>query len=546
MLNSDSQKNNKRLVGLLSSLVLVVSSVLMGALPSVAAPYDDNELVLRVVKNTGDARVCLAIGDYNLSGADTFELDIDWGTGNFEPHTSTLSQDYPKVGDDGYPDTASFDSLNGSVTFLYPARDDAGLLLARNLGAGEHIIRIKPRDGNDLTRYGSPDAGLDASCRNDLVEVIQWGNWVSDWTRGFADQFLLTTVPNSTPGINPTSFSGMFSGADAFNSPINAWNVSTVSDFSDMFLAATAFNQDIGNWDTSSATTFYRMFYSTPFNQDIGNWDTSSVTDFSVMFLGASAFNQDIGNWDTSSATDFSAMFYNATAFNQYIGDWSETTSALTEGAVDSMLSGSGFSYCLPESFFPGSTSYVTLGLEADHGDGCVTYSTGPVSVRAVPYLGPLEIESPATVSQGEEFAISGLRLDTVTQLFFGQSEIQFELKDGQIIALAPFSTPGSYTVRMYVPVNNLYLTFNTILLEGKAVADKKLNVGTFNGYVAVYAKGYTGSTLTWKIAGKWFKTELTEDYHVFQRTTIYKNFPINVTLYIDGEPLFEKQVITK
>jgi surface protein len=586
------EKRSKKLISILSAGALAVSGLLIGPLPSVAVQYGSDELVLRVVNSATDARTCLAIGDYNLSGTDTFELDIDWGGSGFEEHSSTLSQNYS---------TGSGIGLAASVTYLYPAGSNAGLLLARNLGVGEHTIRIKPRNGNDLTRYGVPDASLDSSCRNDLVQVIQWGNWVNDWTRGFQDQLSLTTVPNSTPGVNPTSFASMFSGATSFNSPIGSWDVSSVSDFSRMFYLASAFNQDIGNWNTSAATTFARMFNfagafnkdignwntssvtdfsfmfylasafnqdignwdtsaatnirkmfedASAFNQDIGNWDVSSVVDFSDMFEGASAFNQDIGNWSTTSATDFSDMFKDAIAFNQYIGAWDTTNvtsiSDLFDGAT-------AYTYCLPEVFFPASTTYVTLGLAADFGDSCVTFvppSSGPQAIPSVPYLGPVNLDvDPRGLANGTANA-TGSNLDTVTTVSVNGSLTTFRLNsDGSITFDIPDLPVGKYPVTFFVQVNSVNLV-STIEITGRATAavseEKILNAGTFDRYVAVYAKGYAGSTLTWKIAGKWFKTELTEDYQVFQRPTIYRNFPINVELYIDGERLFQKNVLTK
>jgi hypothetical protein len=51
-----------------------------------------------------------------------------------------------------------------------------------------------------------------------------------------------------------------------------------------------------------------------------------------------------------------------------------------------------------------------------------------------------------------------------------------------------------------------------------------------------VYAKGHKGKTLSWKIAGKWFKTTITSDFQVFQRKTEAVGLDVEVHLYIDGE----------
>jgi hypothetical protein len=81
---------------------------------------------------------------------------------------------------------------------------------------------------------------------------------------------------------------------------------------------------------------------------------------------------------------------------------------------------------------------------------------------------------------------------------------------------------------------------------EVEGVTNQKVNAGSFNTYVAVYAKGYKGQTLAWKIAGKWFKTILTKDYQVFQRKTIAVGLEVKVDLFIDGERLLAKTVLTR
>jgi hypothetical protein len=86
----------------------------------------------------------------------------------------------------------------------------------------------------------------------------------------------------------------------------------------------------------------------------------------------------------------------------------------------------------------------------------------------------------------------------------------------------------------------------NVVAGEPEVATNQKVNAGSFNTYVAVYAKGYKGKRLSWKIAGKWFKTILTKDYHVFQRSTIAVGLEVKVDLFIDGERLLAKTVLTR
>ena len=92
-------------------------------------------------------------------------------------------------------------------------------------------------------------------------------------------------------------------------------------------------------------------------------------------------------------------------------------------------------------------------------------------------------------------------------------------------------------------------LTFNQSIVVGGAAtapaADQKLTVGSFKGFVAIYALNYTGQKLSAKVAGKWL---VVEDLIRFQR--VVRNtgagYTIKVDLYIDGAFVRSETVVTK
>jgi len=93
--------------------------------------------------------------------------------------------------------------------------------------------------------------------------------------------------------------------------------------------------------DTSKVTTFKGLFSNCErFNSPLrGNWDTSKVTTFDHSFSRAFKFNQDIGGWDTSAAVGvdaMSSMFSEATKFNQDLSGWCVTTINAMPPAFDS------------------------------------------------------------------------------------------------------------------------------------------------------------------------------------------------------------------
>ena len=102
-------------------------------------------------------------------------------------------------------------------------------------------------------------------------------------------------------------------------------------------LIVQAFNQPIEGWDVGNVTNMSRMFYNAKystnqlkvgmlvmlqiclicliaetFNQPIEGWNVGNVTDMSGMFSCAETFNQPIEGWDVGNVTDMSCMFYHA------------------------------------------------------------------------------------------------------------------------------------------------------------------------------------------------------------------------------------------
>ena len=62
--------------------------------------------------------------------------------------------------------------------------------------------------------------------------------------------------------------------------------------------------------------------YAEAFNQPLENWDVSGVTDMSGMFSGAAKFNQPLEKWDVSNVTNMTEMFKDAKSFNDYPESW--------------------------------------------------------------------------------------------------------------------------------------------------------------------------------------------------------------------------------
>ena len=231
-------------------------------------------------------------------------------------------------------------------------------------------------------------------------------------------------------------------------------------------------------------------------------------------------------------------------------GTWSQLGSDIDGEAVNDYsglsvsLSSDGTSVAIGAPYNDGSFS--NAGHVRVHSMSTSSPGSAPAPAPApAPYSGPIPTNySDRTPSIGDDVIISGLRMnlvtsctiDGVTAVMSNQSADSFTivipigitsgLKD--LVMTGPagkLTAQGAVTVQQIIPA-----------IINEALVSSKLNAGSFNGYVAVYAKGHKGKTLSWKIAGKWFKTTITSDYQVFQRRTAAVGLDVNVHLYIDGE----------
>lgn len=196
--------------------------------------------------------------------------------------------------------------------------------------------------------------------------------------------------------------------------------------------------------------------------------------------------------------------------------------------------SGTAWVIDMPATAQPGSTFKVTATLTDAFGNPVKVSTANDVAVK---YTGP------------------GIVFGTLPNTTDADGQLSFAVLLGS-------NDSGTATVTLSydqnsdddftgVAVGDLDVVTSKSLTVGASAAtaaDKKLNAGSFNGFVAVYAKGYKGATLSWKIAGVWFRTTIDADYVVFQRKTAAVGVDVNVELYINGvrPAAFTKSVTTK
>jgi len=212
--------------------------------------------------------------------------------------------------------------------------------------AGTYDVTLSPFKGSQTRTvgFGVQDSQVTevlafGDCGN--VSFNNWNALVTIPLNGYLDLtgvvfFRNSIFQNCSDFVGPTSMSGYaslgatstlglsFQGAPLFNRPgLNDLDTSSVINLSLVFTGASAFDQPLDNWVVSGVTTMYGMFDgASAFDQDISSWDVSLVENMSIMFRVATSFNQDISGWNVSSVNTMTTMLSGATSFDQNLGAW--------------------------------------------------------------------------------------------------------------------------------------------------------------------------------------------------------------------------------
>ncbi|WP_050816704.1 leucine-rich repeat domain-containing protein [Candidatus Aquiluna sp. IMCC13023] len=204
------------------------------------------------------------------------------------------------------------------------------------------------------------------------------------------------------------------------------------------------------------------------------------------------------------------------------------------------------------------TTTSVTVTVPAGLavGDYTISLTTDEATLLAggvakvVALAPPTATPVSGDTNAGATLVIKGTNMDRITEVKIGGTvaPITARTTTSVTVTVPAGLAVGDYTISLTTDDATLLAggVAQVVAGEVKAATNQKVNAGSFNTYVAVYAKGYKGQTLVWKIAGKWFSTILTEDYQVFQRKTIAVGLEVKVDLFIDGERLLAKKVLTR
>jgi surface protein len=207
---------------------------------------DDIATIVRTGRLFGDGMKLLidtegtTVGATNviLSFAEGAVIDIDWGDGsNLQSFTAAASHDYAVP---GQYTVEVHGTINGFTTPLVESRQQ-------------------------------------------LKDVMQWGEveFASADYMFYARAGLVISAADGPTFLPSATAKGMFQQTPDFNSNIDHWDTSNVTDMTYMFFRAADFNLPLNSWDVSNVTDMYYMFYQAyMFNQNLSGWTVTQVTNY--------------------------------------------------------------------------------------------------------------------------------------------------------------------------------------------------------------------------------------------------------------------------
>lgn len=268
---------------------------------------------------------------------ETYNYSVDWGDGNVDNGISgDITHTYDSPGTYKVIITGDFPGINFYDTSVdVTNKDNLKILAVEQWGDirwTAMAFAFMNCENLDVTATDTPNLSGVTSLTSmfvgakSLVYNSTINNWETSSITNMQQLFSGALKFNQPIGnwdlSNVSTTARMFQSAISFNQNIGNWNMSNVRNMQSMFIHAKSFKKDISSWDVGSVTTMGGLFWGTPFNQDIGDWDVSNVTDMYGMFVDNEVFNQDIGGWNVARVTNMGNMFVNASSFNQDIGDW--------------------------------------------------------------------------------------------------------------------------------------------------------------------------------------------------------------------------------
>ncbi|CAB4542850.1 unannotated protein [freshwater metagenome] len=236
----------------------------------------------------------------------------------------------------------------------------------------------------------------------------------------------------------------------------------------------------------------------------------------SLTFLSGSNGNFEVKLYSTAAQTD--------TVITVTSNGASSTTKVTFTGI--GVGEGTKLDVTAPANVRPASTFQVKAKLSDAFGNG-VEATAGRVKVT---YTGP-----------GIVFGTLPDKTDKNGELMF--SVLLGSNDTGNVVVTVSYDQNGDAD---YVDAKDLNTTKTITVGTGAAAGAGKVNVGSFNGKLVVYAAGLNGARISWKVGGNWGSAVASSNYSIFNRPTPRAGVTVSVDIYVNGVSTLTKSVVTR
>ncbi len=237
--------------------------------------------------------------------------------------------------------------------------------------------------------------------------------------------------------------------------------------------------------------------------------------------------------YTTSSGTYSVIAYSNKSGTVEYTvtsGSTSVKTSAIY--ANPAKTAGTNLVVDAPAAVRPGSTFRVTATLTDKYGNPVFTTETSATSQIQVAYTGP-----------GIVFGTLPTDTDSKGQIAFSVLLGANDSGTASIAVSYDQSDNGNFTGSTALDKD---ITVAKSVTVGALPTTGKVNVGSFNGKLVVYASGLNGARISWKVGGNWGSQVAASNYAIFNRPTPRAGVTVSVDIYVNGVKTLTKSVVTR
>ena len=213
------------------------------------------------------------------------------------------------------------------------------------------------------------------------------------------------------------------------------------------------------------------------------------------------------------------------------------------------------FTWALPATIVKNTTYAVTAKLTDKWGNPVSTRNAaGPVSGVTFTGNGSVQVNGVNT-GVAANFDATGTATVFVRSVrdVAGPGSITAALgaaeylkKDGTYQALGTVLQTVNVTTTVWDETKFVNSLSQVVDIKDVAPVTGKVNVGSFNGKLVVYASGLNGARISWKVGGNWGSAVATSNYSIFNRPTPRAGATVSVEVFVNGVKQLTKSVVTR